>query len=89
MKLQFHPDKSRIISLSNGIDFIGFRNFYYFKLPRKRNIENMKRKIEKFSKGKISNNKFYEIFQGWNTYAKWADAYELRLKILKKISKII
>ncbi|MFC1682443.1 RNA-directed DNA polymerase, partial [Nanoarchaeota archaeon] len=37
LKLELHPDKSQVISLSKGIDFVGFRNFYYFKLLRKRN----------------------------------------------------
>ncbi len=38
LSLELHPDKSRIISLSKGIDFVGFRNYYYFKLLRKRNL---------------------------------------------------
>ena len=46
LKLELHPDKSKIISLSKEVDFVGFRNFYYFKLLRKRNIRNMQRKIE-------------------------------------------
>ena len=29
LKLELHPQKSKIISLSRGIDFVGFRNFYY------------------------------------------------------------
>ena len=35
LKLELHPEKSRIIPLSKGIDFVGFRNFYYYKLLRK------------------------------------------------------
>ena len=31
LKLELHPQKSRITNLSRGIDFVGFRNFYYFK----------------------------------------------------------
>lgn len=37
LKLELHQEKSRIIPLSRGIDFVGFRNFYYYKLLRKRN----------------------------------------------------
>ena len=36
LKLELHLDKSKIISLSHGVDFVGFRNFYHFKLLRKR-----------------------------------------------------
>ena len=71
LKLELHPDKSKIIPLSKGIDFVGFRNFYHFRLLRKRNIRNMQTKIRKFSKGEISQDKMAEVFQGWNAYAKW------------------
>jgi hypothetical protein len=82
-----HKDKSKIISLSKGIDFVGFRNFYHYSLLRKRNIMNIKRKINKFSCKEISNNKMAEIFQGWNAYAKWADSFNIREKIFLKIIK--
>ena len=35
LKLELHPDKSRVIPLSRGIDFVGFRNFYHFRLLRR------------------------------------------------------
>ena len=38
LKLELHQDKSKVIPLSRGIDFVGFRNFYFFRLLRKRNI---------------------------------------------------
>ena len=81
LKLELHPDKSKITFLSRGIDFVGFRNFYYFKLLRKRNIENMFSKVEDYKQGKIPNYKMLKSFQGWNAYAKWADSYKLRSKI--------
>ncbi len=82
LKLELHQDKSRIISLSKGIDFVGFRNFYYFKLLRKRNIKNMENKLRLFEENKLSYNKLLEIFQGWQAYAKWADSYRLREEII-------
>jgi len=74
LKLELHPDKSKITPLSRGIDFVGFRNFYHFRLLRKRNINNMKVK-------------FFEIYQGWKAYAKWANALKVREEIIKKISE--
>jgi retron-type reverse transcriptase len=88
LKLELHPDKSKIIPLSKGIDFVGFRNFYKFRLIRKRNIRNMLRKTELFAEQEISYGKIIESFQGWNAYAKWANAYMLRRKILVKIADI-
>jgi len=82
LKIELHPDKSRIILLSQGIDFVGFRNFYYFRLLRKRNINNMKKKIEIFKQGLMKDDKFLESFQGWSAYAKWANTFKLRREIL-------
>lgn len=87
LELILHKDKSKVISLSNGIDFVGFRNFYYFKLLRKRNIKNMFSKIKKYKNKEISEEKILESFQGWNAYAKWANSYGLRKNAVKEIYK--
>ena len=88
LKLELHPDKSRIISLSKGIDFVGFRNYWNHRLLRKRNIKNMKNKIKLFSQGEINFNKLLDSYQGWQAYAKWANAHKLRNKINKEIRQI-
>ncbi len=88
LKLELHPDKSKITSLSKGIDFVGFRNFYYFKLLRKRNIRNMKNKINKCKKWLVTKDDLLTSFQGWSAYAKWADSYKLRGKINNSINNL-
>ncbi len=88
LKLELHPDKSKIISLSNGIDFVGFRNYYHFKLLRKRNIRKIISNIKRFEQNKISKEQIIEIFQGWNAYAKWSDSLELRKKVLSRINLV-
>ena len=85
LRIELHPDKSRIISLSRGIDFVGFRNFYYHRLLRKRNIRKMFSRVEDYKQGKISKDKILESFQGWNAYAKWADSLGVRREVVKKI----
>ena len=87
VKLELHSDKSKITPLSRGIDFVGFRNFYHFRLLRKRNINNMKSKIQQYKENKITKVKFFEIYQGWKAYAKWANALKVREEIIKKISE--
>ena len=59
LKLEIHPEKSKIIPLSRGIDFVGFRNFYHFRLLRKRNIRSMKSKIDKYKNKEITKAKFF------------------------------
>ena len=85
LKLELHKEKSKIILLSRGIDFVGFRNFYYFKLLRRRNIKNMENKMASLNNGEISYKKFIASLQGWLAYAKWADSYIIVNKILKKM----
>ena len=85
LKLQLHPDKSRTISLSKGIDYVGFRVFYYHKLLRKWNVRSIYLKIRRYKKGNVPKEKMLEIFQGWNAYAKWANSLKLRREIIKKI----
>ena len=81
LKLELHKEKSKIISLSNGMDFVGFRNFYYFKLVRKRSINQMKSKFFLFREAKINNESFLDIFQGWNAHAFLGDNYCLRINL--------
>ncbi len=85
LRLELHPQKTKIIPLSQGVDFVGFRNFYYYNLLRKRNIKNILFKIKQYRQGEISKEKILESFQGWNAYAKWANSFKLRKEIVKKI----
>ncbi|MEN9626234.1 MAG: hypothetical protein RL557_562 [archaeon] len=85
LKLTLHPEKSRIIPLAKGIDFVGFRNFYYFRLLRKRNIKNMQRKIKLFKGGTMPYENFIETFQGWEAYAQWANNHRLIQRILTSL----
>ena len=85
LKLELHPQKSKIISLSRGVDFVGFRNFWHYKLLRKRNIRKMLKIIGKYKNGEFSKEKMLESFQGWNAYAKWANTLNLRKKVVRKI----
>tara|TARA_Y100000310_G_scaffold55785_1_gene51133 strand:- start:363 stop:815 length:453 start_codon:yes stop_codon:yes gene_type:complete len=85
LRLVLHPDKSRINALSKGIDFIGFRNFYHFRLLRKRNIRKMEKKICSFNQGKIPYSKLIDSFQGWQAYAKWADSHNIIHNIIRKV----
>jgi len=89
LKINLHTDKSKITNLSIGVDFVGFRNFYYFKLLRKRNLKNMQRKINLFNEKIINQEKFSEIFQGWNAYSNWADMHKLKNLLLEKINDIL
>ena len=88
LKIELHPEKSKVIPLSKGIDFVGFRNFYYYRLLRKRNILKMKSKITDFYEGNLSMSRILESFQGWSAYAKWADSFKLRKNLSENIKSM-
>lgn len=88
LSLELHKDKSKIYPLSHGVDFVGFRNFFHFRLLRKRNINKIRRRIVSFEEGEYSNREISEIFQGWNAYTKWGNTFNLRRKVNKAINII-
>jgi len=85
LKIELHPQKSKIISLSKGVDFLGFRNFWNHRLLRKRNIRKMQKKIKSYEKGDLSFSSVFDSYQGWQAYARWANTYGLREEIKRMI----
>ncbi|MDA3836808.1 MAG: reverse transcriptase domain-containing protein [Nanoarchaeota archaeon] len=85
LNLELHPDKTKIINLSKGIDFVGFRNFYHNRLLRKRNIRKINQKIKYFNKGHISQENFIKSWQGWLAYSNWSNNHNLKINLSKKI----
>jgi len=84
-----HPEKSKIIPICKGVDFLGFRNFYHFKLLRRRNIKSMKNKIKLFNENKLSYEDLIRSFEGWKAYARWANSRNIMKKIAAKINESI
>jgi RNA-directed DNA polymerase len=86
--LELHTEKSRVVPLSVGVDFVGYRNFYHFRLVRRRSIRKMKAKVSRFIDGEISYGKLAESFHGWCAYAKWAGSYTKREELKKQIEQL-
>ncbi|MEM4247006.1 MAG: reverse transcriptase domain-containing protein [Candidatus Woesearchaeota archaeon] len=91
--LELHPQKSKIHALGRGVDFLGFKCFYHFRLLRKRNIRKMLRRLECFKEElrqqKTSPVKVIESLHGWNAYAMHANTYNLRRAITNKVIELI
>ena len=85
LRLELHPQKSSVIPLSKGIDFVGFRKFYYFTLIRKRNIRKMQKRVYALKNSEMSYWSLMHSYQGWQAYAKWANSFNLRKEILREI----
>ena len=91
LKLELHPDKSKIIPLSKPVTFVGFRVFYHHKLLKKFNRINIKKRLSKlhnlFLQDKIDYDKIYESIQGSFAYMGHADTFRLRKKLASQIEK--
>jgi len=81
--------KTKLFPLSQGIDFLGYRQFYEFSLLRKRCIIKNKLNLLKLSKlynsGKISFDKINQSIQSFIGHSKWANSWRIRNKILGNI----
>ena len=91
LKIELHPEKSKIIPIGNRLTFLGFRMFYYHRLLKKPNLRKMKAKFEILKKdyknSKVDYDIIYDFFEGWFAYAKHANTYHLRKKFAIEIEK--
>ncbi len=92
IKLELHPQKSKVIPLHKGVNLLGFRVFYNYKLPKKSNIRRMEHKINSFAsmyrKGTMSKEEILEKTKGWEAYAAHGDTYKLRKRMMGNVMKI-
>ncbi len=88
--LELHPEKSKIVPLSKGLQFLGFKVFYHHRLLKKTNIKSFQRKTCELSsmleKGLINYDNIYDFIESWLAHAKNADTYKLRIGIGKRFS---
>ena len=80
LRLELHPNKSKILLLNRGISFLGFRNYPYHRLLRKSNIRTMKKRIEQKDYDSLC-----EFLEGWFSYANHANTYNLRNEITDNV----
>ncbi|MCD4666542.1 helix-turn-helix domain-containing protein [archaeon] len=91
LDIKLHEDKSRILKLSKGINFLGLRIFPRHKLITRKNLEKFERNFKKlkllYKEGIISHEKITEIFEGWLAYISNADTYKYRNYLMNNFDK--
>ncbi|MCF7872386.1 helix-turn-helix domain-containing protein [Candidatus Woesearchaeota archaeon] len=91
LKLELHPEKTKIIDLKHGINFLGFKIFYHYKTLQRKNKNKFKTKLRKtkkeYNSEKIEREKAIEIFEGHLAYASNANTYKYRKNLTKKFNK--
>jgi hypothetical protein len=92
LKLNFHPQKTKIVPLSCGLTLLGFRVFYHFRLLKKSNQARIWKRIAKYGemmgRGEMSKKQIRLCFAGWEGYAKMVDAYKLRTALRGEIERM-
>jgi retron-type reverse transcriptase len=85
LKIDLHPEKSRIISLRNGITFLGFRIFHCYRLLKKSNAiriwKRLSRMVHLYDDGLISRETVLQSLEGWFAYAGFANTHNLRRRV--------
>ena len=88
-RLELHPEKSKIYSMYQGVNLLGFKIFYHYRLVRKRNVKIFLNRLKEFEKeykeGYLSRSILLEKLQGWFAYADWGNSFKLRKKLVKEI----
>ena len=98
LKLHFHPKKTTLQSIYQGINFVGFIVKPHYSLVRKKTIGNLKRKLWEFNQMSIPENtesfekNLQNILSVINSYYgqfKHAHTFNLRKSIYQKNFKIL
>lgn len=91
LKLELHPEKSKIIPLHNGVKLLGFRVYYHYKLPRQSNIRNFKIKLNNFYTLTLREREYLDkinkMLGGWFGYVMHGNTYRLRKRVIKEINE--
>ncbi len=91
LKIELHPEKSKIIPLHKGIKALGFRNFFYYRLLKKSNINQIEREMEIWEKDYKNNIVNYEKLvarlEGWLENARHGNTYKLRKEIVAEFNE--
>ncbi len=81
LKIELHPHKCKIIPLSRGVSFLGFRVFYNHTLVRERNIRKIKAKLDSllddYEMGLVSYYGVWAVWRGWYAYSIHGNTYFL------------
>ena len=91
LQLELHPDKSQVISLNQGVNFLGLKIFYHHSLIRESNRRNFERRFRElkilYGEGQINREQVVESLEGWMAFAKHANSYKYRRELLKNFNK--
>ena len=92
LKIELHYEKSKVTLLYKGVPFLGFRNFYFHRVLKKNKMKLLKNKLKIIIneyKGDSDRQKLMQRIEGIFAYIEVANTFNLRMKIINKLSNVI
>lgn len=92
LKIELHPEKTRIVPLRRGITFLGFRIFSKYRLLKKSNARRIWKRLNKFKqkydKGEMTRAEVVLSLEGWLAYAEFANTYKFRKRVVARFNEL-
>ncbi|MDE1810545.1 MAG: group II intron reverse transcriptase domain-containing protein [Candidatus Micrarchaeota archaeon] len=92
LRIELHPDKTRVVPLDRGITFLGFRVFPLYRLLKKSNARRIWRRMDRlkriYAAGEMSAEQVSRSIEGWLGYARFADTYNLRRRVESRYEEL-
>jgi len=86
LRLSIHVGKSRIYTVKEGVEFLGFRHLLNMTKVRKENIKRFKARMRRlqmgYSRGEVSLSDIRASVTSWLSHAAYADSVRLRKQLL-------
>lgn len=90
--MELHEEKSQVYPLHRGITLLGFRMFYYYRLPKKSNLRKLERRMfdfkDLYERGELPIETIAESFDGWIAYAEQGNTFKLRKRLVEKFDRM-
>jgi hypothetical protein len=92
LKIDLHPEKSRIIPLKRGLTFLGFRIFAKYRLLKKSNARRIWKRLDRFKRRydqkEMTRLEVVQSLEGWLAYAEFANSYKFRKRVVAKFNEL-
>mgnify|MGYP001587283349 CR=1 FL=1 len=89
LKIELHNEKTKVIQLKKGINFLGFRNFYYYNILKNNKRKLLKNKLnlilKEYKKTK-SYNKFIQKIEAIFAHIEIANTFNLRKNLVNSLT---
>lgn len=93
LKLELHPEKSKIIPIRSGITLLGFRVFLRYRLLKRSNQSRIWKRLRRFrerlDRDETTKKHVLLSMAGWEGYAKMANTYKLRKRVWNEVNSMV